>query len=91
MSFRDALLIPALLLPLIPAGIMWGTTGHWEWFVALLGFFAFVGGLQVISKKRTGNSMSRNIAALPAGLFWSIIGTWSFMHILLTAHWILMR
>jgi hypothetical protein len=70
---------------------MWGTTGNWEYFAALFGFFAFVGGLQVISKKRTGKSMSQNIAALPAGLFWSIIGTWTFMHVLLTAHWVLMR
>lgn len=91
MKLRDAIMIPALVLPLIPAVIM-GFTGYgWYYFAAIFIFYLVFGLLEYLSGKNRGTPITKDIANTPSALFWSIIVTWTAMHILLTWHWILYR
>jgi len=91
MKFRDAMLIPAMLGPLV-AGTLMGMGGFgYEYLFLNLIFDGLFGFFEWRSIKRSGKSISQNIAATPDWLFWTIIGTWIAMQGGVAVHWILMR
>lgn len=91
MSKADVLLIPALLLPLIPAVIM-GINGYgWFYFLTIFVFYLCFGLFEFLSIKIRKKSISKDIASTPPTLFWFIIGTWFVMNFGIAVHWIMMR
>ena len=91
MSLKDIILIPALLLPLIPA-ILMGLKGY-GWFYAMVwgAFYVLFGICEMLSVKFRKKTISRDIASTPAPIFWSIVGTWILLALGLSLHWWLMR
>ena len=91
MSFRDWVLIPALLIPIVPAVIM-GFQGY-GWYYALVwfAFYVLFGICELTSKKKRGKTISQDIASTPNPLFWSIVGSWVLLAGGLSLHWYLMK
>jgi len=88
---KDLILIPALLLPLVPAVFM-GLKGYgWFYLLVWIAFYIFFGICEMLSKKFRGKTISRDIANTPPVIFWSIIGSWFLLSGGLFIHWFLMR
>ena len=92
MSLKDALLIPALLLPLVPATIMgflgygWFYLGVWVMFYVAFGLLG-----ELWSKKARGKTISTDISDTPVWLFWMIVGSWVVFPAILIIHWYMGR
>ncbi len=91
MSFKDFILIPALLLPVIPA-ILMGLNGY-GWFYTIVwgAFYVIFGICEMLSVKFRKRTISKDIASTPAPIFWSIIVSWIIIAGGLSLHWWLMR
>ena len=88
---KDLILIPALLIPIIPA-IFMGLKGYgWFYLIVWCAFYVFFGLCEILSKKFRGKSISKDIANSPAYIFWSIIASWFLLSAGLFIHWGLMR
>ena len=91
MKLRDWILIPALLIPLVPAVIM-GMTGYgWFYMYVWIAFYIFFGICEMLSVKFRNKTISKDIAATPPALFWFIVGSWVILAGGLSLHWFLMR
>lgn len=89
--FKDFILIPVLLSPLIPAMIM-GFMGYGWWYALVwVVFYIFFGICEILSKKFRGKSISKDISNTPTPIFWSIVGSWLLLACGLSLHWFLMR
>ena len=74
MKFQDAILIPVLLLPLVPA-VMMGFKGYgWFYILVWVAFYVFFGICEMLSKKFRGKTISRDIANTPAPIFGELWG-----------------
>ena len=88
MSLKDALLIPALLLPLVPATIMgflgygWFYLGVWVMFYVAFGLLG-----ELWSIKTRGKSVSNDISDTPMWLFLMIVVSWVLFPLTLIIHW----
>jgi hypothetical protein len=88
---RDLILIPALLLPLVPA-VWMGFKGYgWWYLIVWVAFYMFFGVCEILSKKFRDKTISRDIADTPPLVFWSIVGSWFLLAGGLSLHWLLMR
>lgn len=88
---KDLILIPALLLPLVPA-VWMGFNGYgWFYCIVWVAFYIFFGICEMLSKKFRGKTISRDIANTPPIVFWSIVGSWILLAGGLSLHWALMR
>jgi len=88
---KDLILIPALLLPLVPAVWMGFKGFGWFYCIVWVAFYIFFGICEVLSKKFRGKTISRDIANTPPVIFWSIIGSWALLSLGLSIHWAMMR
>ena len=88
MGFKDALLIPALIIPLVPAVIMgikgygWFYLGVWIMFYVAFGILG-----EWWSKKARGKTISTDISSTPFWLFAMVVGSWILFPIGLIIHW----
>jgi hypothetical protein len=91
MGFQDIILIPALLIPIVPAVLM-GLKGHgWFYLFVWIAFYIFFGICEMLSKKFRNKTISKDIAETPPYIFWSIVGSWLLLACGLSLHWFLMR
>lgn len=91
MTLANIILIPALILPLIPAVIMGFTGSGWFYFLTIFTFYLCFGIFEFLSTKIRRKTISKDIAETKPALFWMIIGTWTLMNVGIAAHWWLMR
>ena len=88
MRLKDALLIPGLLLPLIPATIMgfmgygWFYLGVWVAFYAIFGLCG-----ELWSKIARGKTISNDISDTPIWLFVLVVVSWIAFPAMLIFHW----
>ena len=92
MKFKDMLLIPVLLLPLIPAVIM-GFMGHGWFYLGVWGMFYVAFGLlgELWSKIKRGKTISTDISETPMWLFLMIAASWVIFPAGLIIHWWMSR
>ena len=87
MKLKDALLIPGLLLPLIPAVIM-GLKGYgWFYLLVWVAFYTAFGLLEWWSTKKRGKTISQDISSTPGWIFWMVVGSWVIFPLMLILHW----
>lgn len=88
MRLKDALLIPVLLIPLVPATIMgfmgygWFYLGVWVMFYVAFGLLG-----ELWSKIKRGKTISEDISSTPMWLFLFIVISWVLFPIGLIIHW----
>jgi len=90
-AFGDLILIPALLIPLIPAFLM-GRAGYgWFYLLVWIAFYIFFGICEMLSKKFRGRTISQDISKTPPKIFWFIVVSWLILSLGLSLHWYLGR
>ena len=92
MRLKDALLIPGLLLPIVPAIIM-GIIGYGWFYLGVWVMFYIAFGLlgELWSKKTRGKTISTDISDTPIWLFGLIVASWVLFPLVLIIHWAMSR
>lgn len=89
MTFRQALLIPALGLPLL-SSIALGVSGNgWIYFFLLLSMLICFIVAELVSIKKRGRTISKDIGNAPKWVFWLVTGSFLFLGVGMAIHWIL--
>lgn len=91
MAFGDMILIPALLVPLVPAIIMGFKGFGWFYLLVWVAFYIFFGICEMLSKKFRDKTISQDISSTPPKVFWFIIASWLILSLGLSLHWFLGR
>lgn len=89
MTLRQAILIPTLGLPLASAIVLGLNGGGWFYLMMVGGAIALLGILELISIKKRGRTISKDIGLAKPWVFWLVTGSFLFMGIGMAVHWIL--
>jgi hypothetical protein len=89
MTLRQAILIPTLGLPLASAVVLGLYGGGW-FYLAVLGSATLALGIfEIISIKKRGKTISKDIGETPRWVFWLVTGSFLFLGVGMAIHWIL--
>jgi hypothetical protein len=88
MKFKDAILIPGIILPLIPAVLM-GRVGYGGFYLGVWVMFYIAFGLlgELWSKKTRDKTISEDISDTPRWLFLMVVISWAMFPLCLIIHW----
>jgi hypothetical protein len=89
MTFRRAILIPTLGLPIASSVVLGLYGGGWFYCGLLVLMVISLGVFELISIKKRGGTISKDIGNAPKWVFWVVTGSFLFLGIGMSIHWIM--